>query len=83
MDFEHILLGQDPRAVEKLYCDMYRLARQSPGGIAHKAIAGIDVALWDIKAKALDVPLYELFGGPHRDKIRLYWLEYFCYVGEI
>jgi len=72
-DFEHILLGQDPRAVEKLYCDMYRLARQSPGGIAHKAIAGIDVALWDIKAKALDVPLYELFGGPHRDKIRLYW----------
>ena len=72
-DFERILLGQDPRAVEKLYSDMYRLARQSPGGIAQKAIAGIDVALWDIKAKALGVPLYELFGGPHRDKIRLYW----------
>ncbi len=72
-DFEHILLGQDPRAVEKLYCDMYRLARQSPGGVAQKAIAGIDVALWDIKAKALGVPLYELFGGPHRDKVRLYW----------
>jgi len=72
-DFEHVLLGQDPRPVEKLYSDMYRLARQSPGGIAQKAIAGIDVALWDIKAKALGVPLYELFGGPHRDRIRLYW----------
>jgi len=72
-DFERILLGQDPRAVEKLYSDMYRLARQSPGGIAQKAIAGIDVALWDIKAKALGVPIYELFGGPHRDKVRLYW----------
>jgi L-alanine-DL-glutamate epimerase-like enolase superfamily enzyme len=72
-DMEHILLDQDPRAVEKLYWDMYRLARQSLGGIAHKAIAGIEVALWDIKAKALNVPLYELFGGPIRDKIRLYW----------
>jgi len=72
-DFETILLGQDPRPVEKLYADMYRLARQSPGGVAQKAIAGIEVALWDIKAKALNVPIYELFGGPHREKIRLYW----------
>ncbi len=72
-DMEHILVGEDPRAVEKLYWDMYRLAQQSPGGIAQKAIAGIDVALWDIKGKALNVPVYELFGGPIRDKIRLYW----------
>jgi galactonate dehydratase len=52
---------------------MYRATRQSPGGIAAKAMAGIDCALWDIKAKALGVPVYELFGGPTRDQVRLYW----------
>jgi L-alanine-DL-glutamate epimerase-like enolase superfamily enzyme len=36
-------------------------------------MAGIDCALWDIKAKALDVPVYELFGGPTREQVRLYW----------
>ena len=59
--------------MEKLYWDMYRLTVMDFGGVAHKAIAGIDTALWDIKAKALGVPLYELFGGPLRDKVRLYW----------
>jgi L-alanine-DL-glutamate epimerase-like enolase superfamily enzyme len=49
------------------------MARQSPGGIAAKAIAGIELALWDIKAKALGVPVYELFGGPLRDRQRVYW----------
>jgi len=72
-EFSNMLVGQDPGPVEKLYADMYRLAQQSPGGVAQKAIAGIDIALWDIKGKALGVPVYELFGGPHRDKIRVYW----------
>jgi L-alanine-DL-glutamate epimerase-like enolase superfamily enzyme len=72
-DFEEVLVGRDPRPVERIYWDMYRLARQSPGGIAAKAIAGIECALWDIKAKLLGVPVYELFGGPLRDRQRLYW----------
>src|SRR5438445_474786 len=72
-DFEAVLLGQDPRPVEMRYWDLYRASRQSPGGIAAKAIAGIELALWDIKAKALGVPVYELFGGPLRDRVRLYW----------
>jgi len=72
-DLEQKLLGQDPRAVEKLYWDMYQLAQQDAGGVAQKAIAGIDAALWDIKAKVLNIPLYELFGGPLRDRIRVYW----------
>src|SRR6266480_4644322 len=67
-DFSAILLGQDPRPVELRYWDLYRMARQSPGGIAAKAIAGIELALWDIKAKALGVPVYELFGGPVRER---------------
>ena len=72
-DLEPRLIGQDPTMVEKRYWDMCQHFQQNPGGIAQKAIAGIEVALWDIKAKALNVPLYELFGGPLWDKIRVYW----------
>jgi len=72
-DLEPLLLKQDPRAVEKLYWDMYRATRQSPGSVIQKAIGGIENALLDIKAKALDVPVYELFGGPLRDRVRVYW----------
>jgi L-alanine-DL-glutamate epimerase-like enolase superfamily enzyme len=72
-DFEHLLIGEDPRAIERLYWDMLRAARQNLGGVSHKAIAGIELALWDVKAKALGVPVYELFGGPMRDRMRLYW----------
>ena len=72
-EFETILKGKDPRPVESLYWDMYRMARQSPGGIAAKAIAGVELALWDIKAKALGVPVYALFGGPMRTRQRVYW----------
>jgi galactonate dehydratase len=72
-DFTPLLIGQDPRPIEMLGANMYRMARQSPGGIAQKAIAGIDCALWDIKGKELGRPVCELFGGPTRDKIRVYW----------
>jgi len=72
-DYEPVLIGQDPRNVEKLYWDMYRVSRQSLGGVAHKAIAGIELALWDIKARSLGVSVTGLFGGPLRDKVRVYW----------
>ena len=70
-DFEHLLIGEDPRAVERLYWDMLRAARQNLGGISHKAIAGIELALWDIKGKALGLPLWKLLGGG-RDHIATY-----------
>ncbi len=72
-DLEPLLLGRDALAVEQRYWDMYRMARQSPGGIAAKAIAGIELALWDIKGKALGVPVYSLFGGPTRFEQQIYW----------
>lgn len=72
-DLEPLLIGRDPRPIEMINADLYRRTRQSLGGIVQKAIAGIDCALWDIKAKALGVPVYELLGGPTRDKVRLYW----------
>ena len=72
-DLEPRLVGQNPMMVERLYYEMCQHFQQSPGGIAQKAIAGVELALWDIKAKAFNVPLYELLGGPMCDKIRVYW----------
>ena len=72
-DIKPILIGEDPRAYEMRFWDMIRSTRQSPVGIAAKAIAGIECALIDIKAKALDISVAELFGGPTREAVRLYW----------
>ncbi|MYB65772.1 mandelate racemase/muconate lactonizing enzyme family protein [Candidatus Poribacteria bacterium] len=72
-DLTPLLIGRDPRAYEMLFWDMIRGSRQSPGGIAAKAIAGIELALVDIKAKALDISVIELFGGPTRESVRVYW----------
>lgn len=72
-DLTPLLIGQDPRAFEARFWDMARSTRQSPGGIAAKAIAGVECALVDIKAKALGISVAELFGGPTRSKVRLYW----------
>jgi galactonate dehydratase len=72
-DLRKLLLGQDPRQTNQLYWDLYRATRQSPGGVIQKAIGGIENALLDIKARALDVPVYELFGGALRNRIELYW----------
>ncbi len=72
-DMERILIGRNPLEVNKLQFEMYKHFQQNPGGIAQKAMAGVEVALWDIKGKAANLPLYELFGGAIRDKIRVYW----------
>ena len=67
------LIGQDPRPVEKITAFLHGVTRQAPGGINQQAIAAIENALVDIKAKALGIPVYELLGGPVRDRLRLYW----------
>ena len=72
-DLSPLLIGQDPRKIGKLLSEMHSRTRQSPGSIIQKTIGGIENALWDIKAKALNVPVYELFGGVVRDLIPLYW----------
>jgi galactonate dehydratase len=71
-DLEPLLVGQDPRPVERHWQTMVR-GPYFRGGIATmSAVAGIDQALWDIKAKALGVPLFELLGGPVRERVRTY-----------
>jgi len=72
-DLKPLLIGQDPRHVEKLFWQMFSRTRQSVGSIIQKAIGGIENALLDVKAKYLGVPVYDLFGGPVRDRIPLYW----------
>ena len=72
-DLKPLLIGKDPEAVEKLYFDMYRHLRAMPGGIAQMGIAGVELACWDIKGKALGVPVNNLVGGPYRDSQRVYW----------
>jgi len=67
------LVGQDPRAYEALVTTMYAIRRQASGGVVQQAIGAIENALLDVKAKALGIPVYELLGGPVRDRIRLYW----------
>ncbi len=67
------LIGQDPRPVERITALLYAATRQAVGGINQQAIAAIENALVDIKAKALGIPVYELLGGPVRNRLELYW----------
>ncbi|MGE0416913.1 MAG: mandelate racemase/muconate lactonizing enzyme family protein [Acetobacteraceae bacterium] len=67
------LIGQDPRPVERIIAFLHGVTRQAPGGMNQQAIAAIENALVDIKAKALGISVCELLGGPVRDRLRLYW----------
>jgi len=67
------LIGKDPGRIEEHWQELYHLYHNVRGGVIQMAaISGIEIALWDIKGKALGVPVYELLGGPMRDKIWTY-----------
>ncbi|WP_454851837.1 galactonate dehydratase [Promicromonospora soli] len=69
------LIGQDPRRIEEHWTVLYRAGFYRGGGIHMSALAGIDQALWDIKGKALGVPVHDLLGGRVRDRIKVYsWI---------
>lgn len=69
------LIGRDPRHIEDHWTVLYRGGFYRGGAIHMSALAGIDQALWDIKGRALGVPVYELLGGRVRDRIRVYsWI---------
>src|SRR5438477_2429802 len=71
-EIEPYLIGKDPRQVVHHWQAIYRHAFYRGGPILTSALSGIDQALWDIKGKALGVPVYELLGGPTRRKVRVY-----------
>ncbi|MBO7214794.1 MAG: galactonate dehydratase [Clostridia bacterium] len=75
-EMEEYIIGKNPTEIEDIWNMLYRAAFYRGGPIVMSAIAGIDQALWDIKGKLLNVPVYELLGGKCRDKIKVY-----CWVG--
>jgi galactonate dehydratase len=66
------LVGKDPRNVVHHWQAMYRHAFYRGGPVLTSALSGIDMALWDIKGKLLNTPVYELLGGPTRSRVRVY-----------
>ena len=75
-DLEDLVVGEDPFRTEHLWQTLWRSGFHPSGQVLSSAIAAIDIALWDIKGKALDVPVYELLGGKTRDKVLTY-----CHIG--
>lgn len=74
-EFSDYLIGKDPLRIEDHWQAMYRAGFYRGGPILMSAIAGIDQALWDIKGKYYNAPVYELMGGACRDSVRVYsWI---------
>ncbi|GAA2795833.1 D-mannonate dehydratase ManD [Crossiella cryophila] len=72
---EHVLptlIGGDPQRIEDTWQQLYRGAYWRRGPVTMAAIAAVDLALWDIKAKVAGLPLYQLLGGASRDRVRTY-----------
>ncbi len=70
------VIGRDPRHVEDIWQMLYRNGCYRGGPVLMSAISGLDTALWDIKGRALGVPVHELLGGPVRQSVRSY-----CWIG--
>src|SRR5262247_3466433 len=72
---EHVvplLVGRDARRIEDTWQLLYKGAYWRRGPVTMTAIAAVDTALWDIKGKALGVPVYQLLGGRSRDSVMVY-----------
>ena len=70
------LIGKDPFEIEDTFQTLYRGGFYRGGPVLSSAISGIEQSLWDIKGKALNLPVYELLGGKVRDQIQVY-----CWIG--
>ncbi|MES3160791.1 MAG: mandelate racemase/muconate lactonizing enzyme family protein [Halorubrum sp.] len=68
---EELLVGQNPLDIDRLMAHLDQ-NRAGTGSFGRSAFAGIEIALWDIKGKLLDLPVYELLGGKYRDEVRIY-----------
>ena len=71
---ERFVLGRDPANIEPIWHEMYDHTFWAKGGgsILFPGMSAIETALWDIKGKALGVPVYQMLGGRFRDKVRVY-----------
>lgn len=73
-DYAQLIIGRDPFQIESIWNGLYRNTFWGMGGgtLIFAVISAIDIALWDLKGKALGVPVYELLGGKTRDSLRAY-----------
>lgn len=73
-DFSSMIIGMDPLDTEVIWDKLYRSTfwAQNGGPVVFSAISAIDIALWDIKGKYFNVPIYKLLGGKKRDNLRCY-----------
>src|SRR5690242_21856383 len=71
---ENSVLGRDPFRIEEIWSEMYDHSFWAKGGgpILFAGISAVEQALWDLKGKALGLPVYELMGGKMRDDVRVY-----------
>lgn len=74
LDYRNILIGEDPRDIDRLWHRLFvgSMGHGMLGTVGGGALTGIEMALWDIKGKALGQPIWNLLGGRFRDKIRVY-----------
>jgi len=78
-----LLIGEDPLETGRLWQKMYeRTLYYGREGAVIQAMAGIDLALWDIKGKAFEQPVWKLLGGRHRDRLRVYASNMFQFTTE-
>lgn len=71
-ELEEYLIGKDPRRPAFHWQAIYRHAFYRGDIVLTSALSAVDIAMWDIKGKVLGVPVYELLGGPTRDRVRVY-----------
>ena len=71
-ELEPYLIGKDPTRVVHHWQAMYKHAFYRGGPVLTSAISGVDHALWDLAGKAVGLPVYKLFGGPLRDRVKVY-----------
>jgi galactonate dehydratase len=77
-EFSPHLIGEDPAGPERHWHRLYNAWRWRGGAVFMSALAGIDLALWDLEGKRLGVPVHRLLGGAHRTRLRVYashWLR--------
>jgi len=71
-ELEPVLIGQNPLEIERIWTEIYRGTFYRGGPVLVSALSGIDQALWDIKGKYHNTPVYRLLGGPTRSRVRTY-----------